>query len=87
MAFVKIAADVLKIMDGGGFAFHMLRCNKCGKHKMVPFEKLGELHLRYLKGLNQPYSLVTAHTDNLIREIYPANLFRRLNIKPILKNS
>jgi hypothetical protein len=49
--------------------------------------KLGELHLRYLKGLNQPYSLVTAHTDNLIREIYPANLFRRLNIKPILKNS
>lgn len=60
-----------KIMDGGGFAFHMLRCNKCGKHKMVPFEKLGDLHLRYLKGLNQPYSLATAHFDNLIKELFP----------------
>lgn len=60
-----------KIMDGGGFTFHMLRCDTCGKHKSVKFEQLGELHLRYLKGLNQPYSLATAHYDSLIKELFP----------------
>ena len=36
---------------GGGFFFHLLRCEKCGKTKAIDFDRLGELHLRHLKGL------------------------------------
>ena len=30
---------------GGGFIFHLLHCDKCGKEKSILFEESGEAHL------------------------------------------
>ncbi len=54
---------------GGGFSFHLLRCNKCGKEKTIGFDELGELHLRYLKGLKSPYSVASSSYDRYVQEI------------------
>lgn len=56
---------------GGGFFFHLLRCDKCGKTKSIGFEDLGELHLRYLKGLPGPYCVASSEHDRNIREHVP----------------
>ncbi len=37
--------------QGGGFAFHLLRCDACGKTKTVGFDLLGDIHDRYWKGV------------------------------------
>lgn len=63
-----------EVHDGGGFIFHMLRCDTCGKEKQVLFNKLGDLHFRYLMGLNMPYSMVTPPIDDFIRNTYPGKL-------------
>ena len=60
-----------EVNEGGGFFFHMLRCDKCGKERTVPFDQLGDVHLRYLKGLPGPYSVATSTFDNYVRETYP----------------
>jgi len=44
--------EAFTVCEGGGFFFHLLRCDRCGAGKSIPFDKLGELHLRYLKGLS-----------------------------------
>ncbi len=59
-----------KVSDGGGFIFHLLHCDTCGKEKSISFEKLGELHLKYLKGLNVPYCLAISEHDRYIQENY-----------------
>jgi hypothetical protein len=53
---------------GGGFSFHLVRCLNCGKTKSIGCDELGELHLRYLKGLPGPYSVANAEHDKEIRE-------------------
>jgi len=42
-------------------------CDKCGKTKSIGFDDLGELHLRYLKGLSGPYSVETSEHDQYIK--------------------
>ena len=37
------------VQHGGGFFFHLLRCERCGKTRSVGFDELGELHLHYVK--------------------------------------
>ena len=54
--------------DGGGFYFHLLRCKKCGSTKGIGFGELGELHLRYLKGLSGPYCMASSEHDKYVRE-------------------
>ncbi len=49
--------------DGGGFEFHLLHCAACGAERTVLFAELGELHLRYLKGLSVPYSMFSREHD------------------------
>ena len=53
----------------GGFTFHLVRCDQCGRTKSIGFEELGELHIRYLKGLTVPYSIATAKSDAAAREL------------------
>ena len=60
-----------EVKEGGGFAFHLLRCEKCGKSKDIGFDEIGEPHLRYLKGLNGPYAIATMEVDNHVQENYP----------------
>ena len=59
--------------QGGGFMFHLLHCDKCGNEKSIRFNELGEIHLKYLKGLNAPYCVATAGHDRYIRENYPGD--------------
>lgn len=56
------------VSEGGGFFFHLLRCDGCGGTKSLSFHELGELHLRYLKGLSGPYAQVSAEHDRHVRE-------------------
>lgn len=59
------------VEHGGGFIFHLLRCDKCGETKSIGFDDLGELHLRYLKGLPVPYCVATAEHDRHVQENVP----------------
>ena len=56
-----------KVNHGGGFSYHLVRCDKCGNTKFIGFDDLGELHLRYLKGLPGPYSIATSEHDSNIQ--------------------
>ena len=60
---------------GGGFTFHLLRCDKCGKAKSIGFDKLGDLHVRYVKGLPGPYCIASAQHDRAIQ--------KNASVKPI----
>jgi predicted Zn-ribbon and HTH transcriptional regulator len=57
--------------EGGGMSFQLLRCDQCGDIKWVSFDELGELHLRYLKGLSGPYCIASAEYDREVREYAP----------------
>jgi hypothetical protein len=59
------------VNDGGGFAFHLLHCDKCGKEKHLPFEDIYEAHCRYLKGLPGPYCIATMDHDKEVQEQHP----------------
>jgi hypothetical protein len=60
-----------ELSEGGGFMFHLLRCNACGASKSMSFEEIGEPHIRYIKGLRTPYCMATAENDRQIQEKYP----------------
>jgi hypothetical protein len=57
--------------SGGGFFFHKLHCDKCGKEKDISFDELKDLHWKYIKGLPGPYTVATAGMDKFIKEQYP----------------
>ena len=56
---------------GGGFVFHLLRCDACGMEKEISFEDLGVVHKSYIKGLRGPYSSVSADHDEKIQKNFP----------------
>lgn len=58
--------------EGGGFFFHLLHCDRCGREKSVGFDELGDAHLRYVKGLSGPWTVGTMELDKHIQENYPA---------------
>jgi hypothetical protein len=60
--------NAFTFQDGGGFTFHLVRCDSCGAEKHIGFDELGVLHLRYLKGLSGPYCLASAEHDKVVRE-------------------
>jgi len=62
-AVCKECSYRFRVNEGGGFTFHLLRCIRCGRDKRVPFEKLGDTHRAYLKGLSGPYSVATDTQD------------------------
>lgn len=49
--------------EGGGFFFHPLHCDQCGRERVVRFEKLGVLHEQYIKGLSVPYCIMSSASD------------------------
>lgn len=58
------------VSEGGGFRFHLLHCDRCGRDKSIGFEELGEAHLKYLKGLPGPYAMATAAHDKEVQSTY-----------------
>ena len=63
----KACGHTFRISEGGGFAFHLLRCDRRGETRSVTFDELGLIHLRYLKGLPGPYSVATAQHDQQVK--------------------
>jgi hypothetical protein len=61
------------LRSGGGFLFHLLRCETCGDDRSVPFEELGELHGRWLKGLPGVYAIATARLEEAWRQATPGD--------------
>jgi len=59
------------VNSGGGFFFHLLHCDLCGKDKSIGFDEIGELHLRYIKGLPGPYCVASSSLDQHIKDNYP----------------
>ena len=41
--------------EGGGFFYDELHCDACGAVTSVRHQNLGDIHLRYVKGLGMPY--------------------------------
>jgi DNA-directed RNA polymerase subunit M/transcription elongation factor TFIIS len=58
------------VREGGGFTVHLLHCSECGKEKLIELKDLGEIHSRYVKGLDTPYSSFSANADRDIQENY-----------------
>lgn len=56
---------------GGGFFFDLLHCDQCGADFSVAHEELGEIHLRFVKGLPGPYAVARAEMDRRIKAEYP----------------
>jgi hypothetical protein len=59
------------VAEGGGFAFHLLHCDRCGRTKSIGFDELGDLHSAYLKGLPGPYSIISRQHDLQVKAEYP----------------
>ena len=70
-AICEKCGDKFEVNNGGGFFFHLLHCDQCGKEKSISFDELGDIHLRYVKGLSVPYCMVSAEKDKRIQEEYP----------------
>ena len=56
------------VQDGGGFFFHLLHCDKCGRAKSISFEELGEIHLLHLKAFPESYHSRDYQRDRLLAE-------------------
>ena len=70
-AICKMCNNKFHVRDGGGFFFHVLHCDKCGRDKEISFDEIGEPHLHFLKGLKGCYSVASSEDDRLVRENYP----------------
>jgi hypothetical protein len=62
---------------GGGFFFDLLHCGSCGKTQSVGHEELGDIHLRFVKGLKVPYAVSRAAMDRRIQREYPGKPLSR----------
>lgn len=70
-AVCKKCGHRFSVRSGGGFFFHLLHCDSCGRDKSVSFDEIGEAHLKYLKGLKGPYCVASSEHDRKVREAYP----------------
>ena len=60
------------VRDGGGFFFDLLHCDACGGAS-VGHRELGDIHLRFIKGLDHPYALARAEMDGRIQGSIPGS--------------
>ncbi len=58
------------VSSGSGFFFHLLHCDTCGERRSVGFDELGDVHLRYLKGLRGPYAIISKEFDEQVQAEY-----------------
>ncbi|MBI3745186.1 MAG: hypothetical protein HY264_01415 [Chloroflexi bacterium] len=56
---------------GGGFVFDMLHCDQCGLATSLSHQDLGDIRLRFVKGLKVPYAVARAAMDARIQAEYP----------------
>jgi hypothetical protein len=65
------------VRHGGGFFFDMLYCDRCGRAQSVGHQELGDIHLRFVKGLKTPYAVARAEMDRRIQRDYPGEPLSR----------
>ena len=65
------------VRDGGGFFFDLLHCDRCGRTQSVGHEELGDIHLRFVKGLPGPYTVGRTAMDRRIQREYPGEPLSR----------
>lgn len=65
------------VRDGGGFFFDLLHCDRCGAAASVGHGELGDIHLRFVKGLRTPYAVARAAVDRDIQANYPGEPLSR----------
>ena len=46
-AICKKCDNHFQIDEGGGFKFHLFRCDKCGKTKSIPYDKIKHLRDKF----------------------------------------
>lgn len=66
----KECGSSFEVSEGGGFTFHLLRCDLCANTKTISFKEIGEPHYAFLKGLKVPYSIATKDSDRHIQKAY-----------------
>lgn len=62
---------------GGGFYFDLLQCDACGATATLLHQDLGDIHLRYVKGLPSPYAVARSDMDRRIQAEYPGEPLSR----------
>ncbi|HNV94486.1 MAG: hypothetical protein APG08_00744 [Candidatus Methanofastidiosum methylothiophilum] len=70
-AICKDCGTRYEVRMGGGFIVHDLHCDKCGELRCVSFHELGEIHLKFIKGIKIPYCVATGASDKYIQDNYP----------------
>ena len=73
----RACGTAFSVRDGGGFFFDELHCDDCGAATSVGHRDLGDIHLRYVKGLGMPYAMVRAEMDRRIQQEYPGEPLSR----------
>ena len=63
--------------SGGGFYFDELHCDQCGRSTSIGHKELGDIHLRFVKGLKVPYAIARAEMDRRIQANYPGEPLSR----------
>lgn len=56
--------------SGGGFVFDLLHCDTCGRTQSIGHQELGDIHLRFVKGLPGPYAVSRTEMDRRIQREY-----------------
>jgi hypothetical protein len=59
------------VSSGGGFYFDLVHCDTCGASRTVGHQELGDIHLRFVKGLPGPFAVSRAAMDRQIQREYP----------------
>ena len=65
------------VQSGGGFFFDLLHCDTCGRTQNVGHQDLGDIHLRFVKGLPGPYAVSRGAMDRRIQQEYPGEPLTR----------
>ena len=73
----RVCGTRFSVSEGGGFFFDMLHCDACGEARSVSHQELGDVHLRYVKGLGMPYAVARAEMDRAIQRDYPGEPLSR----------
>lgn len=63
--------ETFTVDHGGGFRFHLVRCDRCGNTKTIGVDELGELYVRYLRGLPGPYCVASSEHDECVQQHVP----------------
>jgi hypothetical protein len=75
------------VQSGGGFFFDLLHCDTCGQSRSVRHADLGDVHLRFVKGLGRPYAIARAEMDRRIQAEYEGEPIDRAEYRALAEAS